>query len=92
MAKPTPTPLDRLKDLLENIDFYLEADTRKRKHKYARSIAKLNPADIFLLRTMYSDLRERSQSRTSWTAIKAVCEDCGLTVESWDAVSWVVRA
>lgn len=91
MNKLDLTPLDRLKNLLENIDFYLEADTRKSKRKYARSITRLTPAYVSVLRAMYSDLCKSGQSLTSWTAIKAVCEDCGLTVEPWDEVSWVVR-
>lgn len=90
MAKPTP--IERLKDLLEHIDLYLEADTSKRKRKHARSIARLHPSDISILRTMYADLRKCGLSRTSWMAIKEVCAGCGLTVEPWDEVSWVVRA
>lgn len=85
------TPLDRLKNLLENIGFYLEADTTKRKRKYARSAARLTLVDVTNLHVMYSDLCKSGQSITSWITVKEACEKCGLTVEPWDDVSWLVR-
>ena len=85
------TPLDRLKDLLESINLASESyATRRRKH--AQSAARLTPADVSLLRVTYSDLLTSGQSVTSWETIKVVCEDCGLTMEPLDAVSWLIRS
>ncbi len=82
------TPLERLRDLLANIDLASESYATRRRKRAAR----LTPADVSNLRVMYSDLRRSGQSVTSWTPIKAVCENCGLTVEPWDDVSWLIRA
>lgn len=82
------TPLERLRDLLANIDLASESYATRRRKRAAR----LTPADVSILRFAYSDLLTSGQSVTSWETIKVVCEDCGLTMEPLDAVSWLIRS
>lgn len=88
--------LDNLKDFLHNIELYQEtAKGRRGKRptvalrKY--NVTKLHPVDIDLLWRLYGDLCRTGQSMTSWETIKDICDQCGLTVEPWDPVSWVVK-
>ena len=73
--------MDKLKAFLDR--WQLQAETR-RKPKYP-------PVVFDILWEIYRELKTDGHCTFFQTDVKAILEKCGLTVEPWDEVSWVVR-
>ncbi len=74
--------MERLKAFLDR--WQLQAEIR-RKPKYP-------PVVFDILWEIYRELKRNGRCTFFQADVKIILEKCGLAVEPWDEVSWVVRA